>query len=220
MHKSHYFLSPVLIYDGPILKRALNRALVSRTGVYKAFEESEETQRAFLEGRAFRAKINGTEIEAYLVRESGPGGTHFNLRVAQHEHLQSLLLRYGFESPWRREFARIPAAPLQSTCEVPVGAFLGKTLLDVRNFSYHGLFLEGASQGEAVGQKIRFRLVTNKGKALDEATGRVARVYDEMVSPAEMRRGFGIRLLEMSERTKKVYYGMILDACRELQGRL
>jgi len=229
MNKSHYFLSPVLVYDGSDLKLALHRALISRRGVYKVFEESEQLRKTFLEARVFKAKIDGTDFDARLVRESGPAGTHYNLNLinaSQDERLDGLLSRFGFESPWKRDFARIPASSVFVQSEVPVGAMLdrfsGTASVEVRNFSYHGLFLElqcaCPSLGETVGQRITFRLVTSKGKVLGETTGRVARIYDEMVAPGLLKRGLGIRLLEMPESARRIYYGMILDACRELRG--
>ncbi len=217
MNKTHYFLSPVLIYDGAELKLALHRALVSGRGIYKAFEQTEEMQRAFHEGRLYKARIDGVDYPARLVREAGPAGTHYNLAIDDGEKLKSLLGRYGFESPWRRDFARIPSGDVYARCEAPVGAVLlhQNTSAEVRNFSYHGLFLElHTPAGEAVGQRINLRLMTSRGKLLDECVGKVARVYDEMMAPGLLRRGLGIRLVEMPERARELYHGMILDAFR------
>lgn len=217
-------MSPVLIYDGPELKLAMHRALISGNGVYKAFEESEEMREAFVEGRVFKLRLDGKDYEAKLVRESGPASTHYNLSLIEGEQrLAPLVKRFGFESPWRRSFARIPASSVFTQCEVPVGAVLlhENTSSEVKNFSYHGLFLDlHTPAGETVGQLVKFRLMTSKGKMLEQSTGRIARIYDEMIAPGVLKRGIGIRLTEMPDASQKVYYGMILDACRELQGKL
>lgn len=231
MNKTHYFLSPVLVYDGPDLKLALHRALISRNGVYKVFEESEEMRRTFLEGRTYKVRLDGIDYNARLVRESGPAGTHYNLNLTdayeeRGEKIKTLLGKFGFESPWRRGFARIPTGNVQSQTEVPIGALLdrfsGSTTVEVKNFSYHGLCIEllcaCPSLGETVGQRIKFRLMTSKGVLLEECTGRVARIYDEIVGHGKVKRSLGIRLLEMPDSVRTSYYGMILDACRELKG--
>lgn len=227
MNKSHYFLSPVFVYEGLSLKLAMHRALVSRRGIYKAFEESEEMHQAFLEGQIYQVRIEGLDFSAQLVRESGPSGTHYNLHLIDGESaggksLQSLLGKVGFESPWRRGFARIPTVGGTTRTEVPAGALLtrpdGAVMSQVKNFSYHGLFLETRGTEDAVGQQIKFKLTTSKGLVLEEATGRVARIYDEILEPGKVKRGLGIRLLEMSDSARKIYYGMILDAFRELNG--
>lgn len=232
MNKSHYFLSPVLVYDGPELKLALPRALISRNGVYKVFDESEEMRRTFLEAPTYMVRLDGSDYNARLVRESGPAGTHYNLNLidAQErgERLKELLGKFGFESPWRRGFARIPTGNTFAQAEVPVGALLdrfsGSAAADVKNFSYHGLCLEllcaCPSLGETVGQRINFQIMTSKGNLLEECSGRVARIYDEIVAPGKVRRSLGVRLMEMKDSTRKAYYGMILDACRELKGSL
>lgn len=219
MNKSHYFLSPVLVYDGPNLKLGLHRALVSRSGVYKVFEESEELRDAFLEGRVFRVKIDGFEAPARLVRESGPSGTHYNLALLDDSaELHTMLGKVGFESPWRRHFARIPASAMRT--EIPAGALIirseGAVMGQVKNFSYHGLCVEMHSTEEAVGQLIKFKLTTSKGLVLEEASGRVARIHDEVLVPGKIQRLLGLRIAEMSESTQKIYLGMILDAFRIL----
>lgn len=231
MNKSHYFLSSVTVYEGDKLKVALHRALVSRNGVYKVFEESEDIRRTFLEGRIFRVRLDGLEYSARLVRESGPASTHYNLNLfdageGRGDRIQALLGKFGFESPWRRGFARIPISNVFAQTEVPVGAvlerFSGTATAEVRNFSYHGLCLElscaSHSVGETVGQRVRFKLMTSRGTVLEACTGKVARIYDEVVSPGKVKRSLGIRLVEMSDTARKAYYGMILDACRELKG--
>jgi hypothetical protein len=228
--QAHYFLSPVLIYDGPDLKLAMTRALISRRGIYKVFEEGEEMYRAFLMGRQYKVRLDGVDYRARLVREHGPGGTHYNLHLLGDGrdlggHLQALLARYGFSSPWKRDYARIPSGTVALHTEVPVAAYLGRfsgeAMVDVRNFSYHGLFVElrctFPSMGESVGQRIGFKIVTSRGTILGEAFGRIARIYDEMVAPGKLKRGFGIRILEMPESVRKTYHEMILGSCRELQ---
>ena len=228
--QAHYFLSPILVYDGPDLKVAMSRALISRNGIFKVFEENEETKRAFLAARLFKVRLDEIDYGARLVRESGPSGAHYNLHLLhakedQGQHLQGLLGRYGFASPWKRDFARIPASSIHLQVEVPVAALLtrfsGTITADVRNFSYHGLFLELQSArpsiGEAVGQLIQFRIVTSKGLTLGETSARIARIYDEMVAPGKLNRGLGLRILEMPEGVRKAYHGMILESCRELQ---
>ncbi len=221
-NQAHYFLSPVLVYEGSALKLALHRALVSGNGIYKVFEESEELQRAFLEGKPYQVRLDGLEFTACLVRETGPVGTHYNLSLNADEKLGELVRRRGFESPWKRGFARIPSSQVYAQCEAPVGAMLLQqhTSAEVKNFSYHGLFLDlHTPAGECVGQRIRFKIMTSKGKLLEGASGRIARVYDEMIAPGLLKRGIGVRLLELTESTQKIYYGMILDACREMQGK-
>jgi hypothetical protein len=227
--QAHYFLSPVLVYDGSELKVAMTRALVSHSGVYKVFEESEEVHRAFLAGKQFKIRLDGVDFRARLVRESGPSGTHYNLRMVQPEqarqnHLRSLLDRYGFASPWKRDFARIPSSLVFRQVEAPVRAvvlrFSGEAPGDVRNFSYHGIFLQlqcaCPSMGEVVGQKVRFRIETSKGRMLEEASARIARIYDEMVNPGNLQRGLGLRILDMPESARRVYHAMILESCKEL----
>jgi hypothetical protein len=92
----------------------------------------------------------------------------------------------------------------------------------VRNFSYHGIFLQlecaCPSLGEAVGQKVQFELVTSKGRRLEPSVARIARIYDEMVAPGSLQRGLGLRILEMPDRVRQAYHGMILESCRELKG--
>jgi hypothetical protein len=233
MNKTHYFLSPVLVYDGPELKIALHRALISRNGVYKVFEESEEMRRTFLEGRSYKVRLDGIDYNARLVRESGPASTHYNLNLIdaaeeRGERISELLGKFGFESPWRRSFARIPTGSVFAQAEVPVGALLdrfsGSVSAEVKNFSYHGLCIEllcsCPSLGETVGQRIKFRIMTSKGTLLEESSGRVARIYDEIIAPGRVRRSLGIRLVDMKEATRKAYYGMILDACKELRDAL
>ncbi len=228
--QSHYFLSPVLVYDGPDLKAAMSRALVSHNGVYRVFEESEEMHRAFLEAKSYKVRIDGQDYKARLVRESGPSGSHYNLHLTKVEprlgdHLRGLIGRYGFESPWKRDFARISASSVNLQIEVPVAAMLerfsGTTMANVKNFSYHGLFMEllcaHPSIGESVGKTHQFSLVTSRGAILTEMSGRVARIYDEMLTPGNLKRGLGIRIGDMSEKARKAYHLMILESCRDLQ---
>lgn len=228
--QSHYFLSPILVYDGKLLKTSMSRALVSRNGIYKVFEESEEMQRAFLSAKVFKVRLDGFDYQARLVRESGPDGSHYNLRLTRAEpqvgkHLQELIGRYGFESPWKRDFARISAGSVILQVEAPVAAilnrFTGTIMTSVRNFSYHGLFVEllcaCPSMSETVGQTIRFKIITSKGTTLDGASGRIARIYDEMVAPGKLKRGLGIRIQEMLDSSRKAYHLMILESCKELQ---
>jgi hypothetical protein len=225
--RSHYFLSPVLVYDGPQLKAAMTRALVSPNGIFKVFEEGEEIHKAFLTGKEYQVRLDGHDFPARLVRESGPGGTHYNLHILKpEEKIQHLLERYGFASPWKRDFARIPVSARQ--CEAPTSAILsrfsGDTTAEVRNFSYHGIFLQLScalpSNTESVGQRVKFRLLTSRGRLLDEATARIARIYDEIEAPSQLTRGLGLRILDMPESARKAYHGMILESCRELSPAL
>jgi hypothetical protein len=233
MNKSHYFLSPVFVYDGSALKVALHRALISRNGVYKVFEECEELRQNFFEGKSYKVRIDDIDFNARLVRESGPTGTHYNLNLTnadaeRGDRIVSLLGKFGFESPWRRDFARIPTGSVFTQTEVPVGALLerssGTAKAEVKNFSYHGLCLEllcvCPTLGESVGQKVRFRLMTSRGVLLEGCEGRVTRIYDEIIAPGQVKRSLGVRLQDMSDSARKAYYGMILDACRELKGSL
>jgi hypothetical protein len=228
--QAHYFLSPVLVYDGPDLKMAMTRALISRQSIYKVFEEGEQIYRDFLAGRSYRVRLDGIDYNARLVRESGLDGSHYNLRLlggstGRDDHLEVLMGRYGFSSPWKRDYARISSAALNEQVEVPVSAILhrfsGQTEVIVRNFSYHGLFVElqcaGPSMGEMVGRKVGFQIITSRGALLDEAQGRIARIYDEMLGPKKLKRGLGIRILEMRESARKAYHDMILGSCREIQ---
>ncbi|MGZ3655169.1 MAG: PilZ domain-containing protein [Bdellovibrionota bacterium] len=220
--QAHYFLSPVLIYDNSGLKVAMTRALVSRQGIYKVFEDTAEARNAFLAGRCFRVRIDGTEFSACLVRESGPSGTHFNLRLV-HDSIESevriggLLDRFGFESPWKRDFARIPAG-LEGR-EVPVEALLerpaGLEPASVRDFSCQGLFLEqrGAEfLPEDVGQRVRFRLLTSEGRVLDPGTARIARVYEEWGAGGALNRGLGMQIIMLPDAARRIYHAMILES--------
>lgn len=228
--QAHYFLSPILVYDGPHLKVAITRALISRSGIYRVFEESEEMHQAFLSAKAYKVRLDGFDYTARLMRESGPSGSHYNLHLVRKEpkhgqHLQQLIGRYGFESPWKRDFARIPAHSVHPQVEVPVAAklerFSGTAMANIKNFSYHGFFVEllctYPSLGEAVGQTTKFQIITSKGHILDEMSGRIARIYDEMVEPGSLRRGIGVRINQMGEKARKAYHLMILESCREMQ---
>lgn len=228
--QAHYFLSPVQVFDGQALKASLSRALISRSGVYKVFADSEDMARAFLAAKNFSVLLDGIDYRARLVRETGPDGVHYNLhllRDQQHlaDHLKDLISRFGFESPWKRDFARIPSGAVLLKVETPVAAvlnrFSGEVMADVRNFSYHGLsadlFLAGPSLGETVRQKIDFKIVTSKGNVLEGLSGRIARIYDEMVAPGKLKRGLGIRIESMNEESRKAYHTMILESCRELK---
>jgi hypothetical protein len=214
---NHYFLSPVLVYDGVDLKVAMTRALVSPSGVYHVFQESEEIHRAFLAGKKYKVRLDGTDYRARLVRESGPAGVHYNLHLllpGRDEHLEGMLDRFGFASPWKRDYARIPASSVFRQVEAPVAAILhrfsGRASADVRNFSYHGIFLQldcaNPSLGETVGQKVQFELVTSKGRKLELAQARIARIYDEITAPGKVQ----------PEGFRRAYHQMILESCREI----
>lgn len=225
MTHSHFFLSPLLVYEGTELKLAMHRALISRSGIYKVFEEGEDIAKAFLEARVFRVQLDGADFHARLARESSPHGVHYNLHLIdpgpQLEFwLQGALERRGFESPWKRDYNRVPTVGDVLQNEYPAQVLINGKRAEIKNFSYHGLFvqLEGVTQGvEAVGEHIRFQVLSSRGKLLEDFSGKVARIYDEAEGPGRFRRGLGIRLTEIGEESRKAYHWMILDACRELQ---
>jgi hypothetical protein len=227
MQKSHFFLSPVQVFDGPNLKVAMTRALVSQIGVHKVFEESEEVRRAFLSAREYSAKIDGQEYRARLVRESDPYGTIYNLRLLGGEssaYLRKKLNQSAITNPWRRTYARI-ASKMPMSTEFPVAVnfsrFSGKFSAEVSNFSYRGLFLQldwsSLVSQVGVNQNVKIQIITSKGRHLEAAVGRIARLYDEMPAPGSMQRGVGLQLLEIPEPMEKAYQSMILDACRLLR---
>lgn len=231
----HYFLSPLLVFEGAQLKAALTRALISPHGVYRVFEEGEEALRDFLGGKRYRVRLDGRDYQAVLERESGAAGVHYNLRfscgdnlrVPQGDaveasvvpesagHLHGLLGRFGFGSPWRRGFARISA--VSAAYEVPVSAVFHRGGLevtaDVQNFSYHGLslLLHGSAGGEVIGEGLRLSLLTSHGRVLTAVTTRVARFHDEVAGRGIFRRELGLRIVHMTESVRRDYEGMILE---------
>lgn len=227
MSHTHFFLSPVLVYEGNVLRLAMHRALVSRAGIYKVFEEGEEIARAFQEARLFRVHLDGTDFQARLARESSLHGVHYNLHLLspgpeRELWLEDVLVRQGFESPWQRDHSRVPAGARElERSEHPVQAFVNGRRARVENFSYHGLLVQlegGAGEEDAgVGSQVRLQLLTSEGRLLEGITGRVARVYDQSEAPGRFRRGLGIRLLELGAEARRHYHWMILDACRELR---
>ncbi|MGZ3717624.1 MAG: PilZ domain-containing protein [Bdellovibrionota bacterium] len=229
MHRPHYFLSSVKVFEGGKLSTAVQQALVSKRSIFRVFEESELIRRAFLESKTFVVELDGHTYLARLVQETGLDGMHYNLRLLNVDEeldlkLEGELKRRGIESPWAREYPRIPPSALAPEVEAPAGVIVtrvtGQATGRIMNFSYHGLMFElrcgGPSIGEYVGQEIRFRILTNRGRKLDEMKGRVARIYDEMTAPGELRRGLGVRLMSMGTDLRATYNGMILDACRDL----
>ncbi|MGZ3695575.1 MAG: PilZ domain-containing protein [Bdellovibrionota bacterium] len=229
MSRTHYFLAPVRVYDRNTLTLTTPRALVSLTGVYRLFEESNATYRAFLEAKIFTVEVDGLAMEGRLVREQSLEGSHYNLHLLGTEQkaereLREMLRKTGFESPWKREFARIPGPQLSGCLEVPVNVMLprvgGKALGSIVNFSYHGMLFEfvstHVSMGEFIDQRIIFNIESNRGQVLRDVSARVKRIYDEMIVPGKLIRGLGVRFSPWRNEPQKVYEGFILDACNAL----
>jgi PilZ domain len=230
MSQGTYFLTPVEVHEGGKLQLSLPRALVSRSGIYQLFGESEFAHRAFLDARVFRVEFGGRSWAGRLVREQGPPGSHYNLRLIGLDeeadlHMGWLLRRIGFASPWKREFARLPVASMPEKSEHPVTVLfprvVGQTPCEVLNFSAHGLFFEfptsGISLGEYVGQKIRFHIVTTKGRRIHDVEGRIARIYDEMIAPGKLIRGLGVKFINFPSASDAAYKDVLLGVLEVLK---
>lgn len=228
--RKHYFLSPLEVMDGEELKLYMPRALISGQGIYQIFGESEYAHQAFLEARIFQVIIENKIWLGRLVLEKGVDGAHFNLRFLnmqddRNDHLKDMLNQQGFASPWRREFPRLSLMAIPKESEYPVRALfprvVGKTVGEIINFSCHGLLFEftssGSSLGEYIGQKVKFDLLTNRGNQLRDVEARVARIYDEMITPGKLLRGLGVKFTNMPKQTDEKYKDLILGVCENLK---
>lgn len=229
MNQSLYFMAPIQVSDRAGLRMYASRAMISQQGIYRLFEESEAIHQAFLETRNFTVLLEGAVLTGRLVREQGAEGTHYNLRFINvreesARRLAEQLRRSGFASPWKRQFPRIPVGKVPAHVEVPVTvAFpkvVGQSAGEVANFSQNGMFFEivshGRSLGEFVGQCVEFHLITSNGMILPDVEAKVAKIYDEMDSPARLVRGLGVKFTHFKLDAQKIYQGMILQASREL----
>lgn len=229
MDKQHYFFAPIEAFDEKGLALSLPRALVSRRGIHRFLEESEIAQRAFLESRLFTVQLEGRQFFGRLEREQGSEGVHYNLKLLadpriEEEELDGRLTKSGFESPWKREFPRIPVAPLMERLEVPERAifprFGARAIAEVVNFSHHGLLcrfpVAGLSLGEYVGLKVQLQIITNRSRSEGRVEGQVMRIYDEMVAPGKIQRSIGLKFIDYQGSFLEFYQGLILDACRGL----
>lgn len=228
--RKHYFMSSLEVMDGDELKLFMPRALISAQGIYQIFGESDYAHQAFQEARVFQIYLENKLWLGRLVLEKGADGSHFNMRFLnqegeQAEQLKSLLLKQGFESPWRRQYPRLSLGTISQESEVPIQAIFprvgGKTKAQIINFSLHGLMFEftskGSSLGEFIGQKIRFDLLTNRGNQIRDFEARVSRIYDEMVAPGKLHRGLGIKFTSMPTATDEKYKDLILGVCEILK---
>lgn len=230
MNQGHYFITAVEVLEGGKPLLSLNRALVSRNGIYQLFPESPATHKAFLEARVFRVEFEGRAWLGRLVREQGPLGAHYNLRLLgvegeDAEHMEYLLAKVGFSSPWKREHTRLPVSSLSERAEHPATVVfqrvVGQALGEVLNFSTHGLLFEflasGLSMGEHVGQRIRLNLISSKGRTLHGVEAKIARIYDEMVAPGKMLRGIGVKFVQFPATGEAAYRDLLLNVLEELK---
>lgn len=226
LRRRHYFVTAIEIKEVGEKEIFLPKAMVSAQGVFQVFGDSEYAHRAFLAATIFNVTIDGNHRLARLVLEKGREGSHFNLRFLhslyeEKNHLKDLLASQGFESPWRREFARLPIPAIPTDLEHPVTAIItrvvGKKTAEVRNFSLLGMMFEfsasGSSLGEYVGKIIKFDLITNQNSQLRDIEGRIARIYDEMIAPGKLARAIGVKFVHMPRATDEKYKDLILGVC-------
>lgn len=227
MDQSHYFLAPIQVSDRAGFRMYASRAMISRQGIYRIFEESEALQQAFLEARVFTIFLEGTVLYGRLVREQGADGTYYNLRLinvreANEAKIAKQLKSAGFEAPWKREAPRIAIGEVPRHIEFPATVAFprlsGQSAGEVVNFSKHGMLFEllgpGHELGEFVGQKLEFHLITSQGKILGDIEARVAKIYDEMVNPTRKIRGLGIKFSQFKPEVLKQYQDMVEHATR------
>lgn len=228
--QQQYFVSSIFVKDGEKGVLQLHRALVSQTSVYKVGEENSFLRNAFLSGHIFRVELDGRYFQGRLIRESGIEGTHYNIRFIFRDELEAeiikqLLAKQGFESPWRRAYARIPLSYLSNDFEYPQNVVFprlsGSGVGEVVNYSVHGLFFESIctaiSLSEWVNQKMKIKIISNRGRILDPVDVKIARIYDEVVSSHKIIRGYGVKILGMEKKNQNHFNQMILDACKDLK---
>ena len=230
MTKLHYFKAPVVVFDEEKANISVPDVLVSRQGIYRVFEESQQVQQDFLSARIFTVKVDNQYLQARLVREQGSEGVHYNMRIlsmteTQQGEFYKLLNLRGIPSPWSREYPRIPTANTSQFVEKPARIIFprvaGQANGIVINFSYLGLMFEFSSTGislsEYVGKSTLFHILTNHGVVLGEVEARITRIYDEMKSPGRLTRGIGVKFTNFHKSSREIYDNMILDICHEIK---
>ena len=225
--QTHYFVAPVEVLDRTGFRLNASRAMISRQGIYRIFGESEALQKAFLDARIFTIMLDKATLQGRLVREQGEDGVHYNIRLInicerKEKYIDEQMKRIGFESPWKRQFPRLPVAKLPAHIEIPVTVafprMAGEPAAEVTNVSYKGMHFEWLSQGagpaDYVGQTIQFHLVTNRGTIFSDVEAKVARIYDEMVRPGKLVRGLGVKFGRFELAAQKRYQEMVLQATK------
>lgn len=230
MRAQQYFLAPVTVNKNDKSIADMQRALVSRNSVYRVFEETPDTREAFLRGQLFSVLLDGREFQGKLVRECGMDGVHYNVKFQFRDDLEStvvgmMLSSRGFESPWKREFARIPLAAISGGFERPLNVIFpkisGTAVGQVVNYSVHGMFFEYTSSvpsySEFIDQRLKIKIVTTQASVLQDVEVRIARIYDEVVKKGHLVRGFGLKIVRMGAAEEKHYHHMIRNACMDLK---
>lgn len=226
----HYFQTPLELFEGNELRLTLPKALVSLKGIYRLFNDSENARKAFLEGRIYSLKLGERVYRGRLVREQGAEGVHYNLaflglETGGTEQLTKILRSAGIESPWKREFPRIPAGAVSANAEQPLSVVfprvIGLAVGEVVNFSCHGLLFEfvatGASIGEYVGQRIRFDLITSRARRIRDFEAKIMRIYDDVVGEKQVVRGLGVKFLGLKGESGAAYKDLLLSVCEDIK---
>lgn len=229
MEQNRYFIAPAEIFDGGQRIGSNSNALVSANSIFRVLEDSAEVRRAFLERRILTVRLQDHDclLHGRLVREVGRDGIHYNLRIMDlvdesRSQVAEVLGQRGFGTPWKREFPRIPVAPILQTIEVPSHVVFpriaGEMIGEVVNFSYHGMFFEfqcsGLSLTEQVDQVLRIKIITSSRMALHNVEAQIVHIYDEACDRGKIVRGLGVKFLSMRKEVRRKYDGMILEVCR------
>lgn len=230
MGNTRFFCGPVDIHLEDLNIGKYRKALISSVNVFRIFKETNESVQAFLRMRKYTVKVESISFQGSLLREVGPEGSFFhyqfsNLTLEQKKYLHARLQSHGFDSPWKRKYARIPVNGYENSSEVPLGIsfsrFAGKSGGIVKNFSVHGMYVElnsiTPSMEDRVGSEFIFKMVTTKGNLIDGFRGQIIRVYDQVLVPRKIRRGLGIRILDINDTLKLRYYQMIQGVCMKMK---
>jgi hypothetical protein len=225
-----YFQAPLDLFDGEEHKLSLPKALVSMRGIYQLYGDSSYAQQAFQEARIFTIRLGGQEYRGKLVREQGVDGVHYNfvfqgLESGGTEHLSKILRSSGIESPWKREFPRIPSSAVSPRAEYPVSTIfprvIGQAAGEVVNFSCHGLLFEfmatGTSLGEFVGHRIHFDIITSQARRIRDIEAKIMRIYDEVMVAGQVVRGLGVKFQGLKGDSGAAYKDLLLSVCQDIR---
>lgn len=221
----HFFISPIEIVDGDRFETRLPHAIVSKFGIYRAFEESEHIFEKFLLAKIITVKIENMICLGRLVRVRGKNGSHYNIKLLHTQGemgkiLSNKLQATGIYSPRQRVYPRMSVEEFSKNLEVPkeviITTIIGTKTARVIDFSFCGLHFEffcaGHSLNETIGQKIHFDIMTTRKRLIQNAGARIIRIYDEMIAPGKMVRSLGVKFTSFGHEGRKIYLGIILRA--------
>jgi hypothetical protein len=221
----HYAIKPFQISIASARPLHFPLGVLSTYGIYRAFADSEDIYEAFLMAKPVQILIDDQIYRGRLVHVRGQGSAHFAVKWVYEDEktkelINSLVQNQGNQSPKLRRYQRFEVANNKSTYEIPnqalVRNLIGTKRARVVNFSFCGLNVEyfcgGASLAEYVGQRIQLSLITDKQKTIQPISARIVRIYDEMLAPAQLSRGLGLKFVRFSHVGRRHYLQMILAA--------